>query len=52
MSDVILKVDSLNAWYGRAQVLFDMGLDVRRGENPARREPACRTRGGRGPVGA
>jgi branched-chain amino acid transport system ATP-binding protein len=32
MSDVILKVDSLNAWYGRAQVLFDMGLGVRRGE--------------------
>jgi branched-chain amino acid transport system ATP-binding protein len=32
MSDIILKVDSLNAWYGRAQVLFDVGLDVRRGE--------------------
>ena len=32
MSDVILKVDSLNAWYGRAQVLFNVGLDVRRGE--------------------
>jgi len=32
MSDIILKVDSLDAWYGRAQVLFGMGLDVRRGE--------------------
>ena len=32
MSDTLLKVDSLNAWYGRAQVLFDLGLEVRRGE--------------------
>ena len=32
MSDTLLKVDGLNAWYGRAQVLFDLGLEVRRGE--------------------
>ena len=32
MSDTLLKVDSLNAWYGRAQVLFDLALEVRRGE--------------------
>ena len=32
MSDTLLKVDRLNAWYGRAQVLFDLGLEVRRGE--------------------
>ena len=32
MSDTLLKVDSLNAWYGRAQVLFDLGLEVGRGE--------------------
>ncbi len=32
MSDILLKVDQLNAWYGRAQVLFDLGLQVGRGE--------------------
>ena len=32
MSNALLKVDSLNAWYGRAQVLFDLKLEVRRGE--------------------
>nr|WP_314629833.1 ABC transporter ATP-binding protein [uncultured Noviherbaspirillum sp.] len=32
MSDILLKVDQLNAWYGRAQVLFDLGLEVGRGE--------------------
>jgi branched-chain amino acid transport system ATP-binding protein len=32
MNDVLLKVGALNAWYGRAQVLFDLGLEVRRGE--------------------
>ena len=32
MSDMLLKVDQLNAWYGRAQVLFDLGLEVGRGE--------------------
>jgi branched-chain amino acid transport system ATP-binding protein len=31
MSDTLLKVDQLNAWYGRAQVLFDLGLEVGRG---------------------
>jgi branched-chain amino acid transport system ATP-binding protein len=32
MSDALLKVDGLNAWYGAAQILFDVGLEVRRGE--------------------
>ena len=32
MSDTLLKVANLNAWYGRAQVLFDLGLEVGRGE--------------------
>jgi branched-chain amino acid transport system ATP-binding protein len=32
MSDTLLKVDQLDAWYGRAQVLFDLGLEVGRGE--------------------
>jgi branched-chain amino acid transport system ATP-binding protein len=32
MSDALLKVGNLDAWYGRAQVLFDLSLDVRRGE--------------------
>ncbi len=32
MSDVLLKVDGLNAWYGAAQILFGVGLEVRRGE--------------------
>ena len=40
MSDTLLKVDSLNAWYGRAQVLFDLGLEVGRGEVVALRCPA------------
>jgi branched-chain amino acid transport system ATP-binding protein len=31
-SDVLLEVQRLNAWYGAAQILFDVGLDVRRGE--------------------
>ena len=30
--DALLKVDRLDAWYGRAQVLFGLGLEVRRGE--------------------
>ncbi|MFS0755957.1 ABC transporter ATP-binding protein [Noviherbaspirillum sp. 1P10PC] len=32
MSDPMLKVERLNAWYGRAQVLFDLALEVRPGE--------------------
>jgi len=28
----LLQVDSLSAWYGRAQILFDVTLEVRRGE--------------------
>jgi branched-chain amino acid transport system ATP-binding protein len=32
MSDTLLTVAHLDAWYGRAQVLFDLGLEVGRGE--------------------
>jgi branched-chain amino acid transport system ATP-binding protein len=32
MSDMLLTVQNLDAWYGRAQVLFDLGLEVGRGE--------------------
>jgi branched-chain amino acid transport system ATP-binding protein len=32
MTDPMLKVERLNAWYGRAQVLFDLELEVRPGE--------------------
>lgn len=32
MSDLLLKVEGLNAWYGRAHILFEVGLEVRRGE--------------------
>jgi branched-chain amino acid transport system ATP-binding protein len=32
MSDAILKVDKVNAFYGRAHILFDVSLEVRRGE--------------------
>ena len=28
----MLKVESLNAWYGAAQILYDIGFDVGRGE--------------------
>lgn len=31
-NDVLLQVEGLNAWYGAAQILFDVGLDVQRGE--------------------
>lgn len=31
-NDVLLKVERLNAFYGRAHILFDVGLEVRRGE--------------------
>ena len=30
--EVLLDVHSLSAWYGAAQILFDIGLQVRRGE--------------------
>ena len=30
--DALLKVDGLNAWYGAAQILFGVGLEVRQGE--------------------
>lgn len=32
MNDVLLSVKDLSAFYGRAQILFDVGLQVRRGE--------------------
>ena len=32
MSDSLLKVQALNAWYGAAQILFDVDLQVGRGE--------------------
>lgn len=32
MNAPLLKVDGLNAFYGRAQILFDVSLEVRRGE--------------------
>ena len=32
MSDTLLQVNDLNAWYGAAQILFGVSLDVRRGE--------------------
>ncbi len=31
-TDVLLDVQRLNAWYGAAQILFDVSLNVRRGE--------------------
>jgi branched-chain amino acid transport system ATP-binding protein len=30
--DAVLRVAGLNAWYGRAQILFDVGLRIGRGE--------------------
>jgi branched-chain amino acid transport system ATP-binding protein len=32
MSETMLKVEGLQGWYGRAQVLFGIDFDVRRGE--------------------
>lgn len=32
MSDALLKASGLNAWYGAAQILFDVDLQVNRGE--------------------
>ena len=31
-ADVLLQAQGLNAWYGAAQILYDVGLEVRRGE--------------------
>lgn len=31
-NEVLLDASGLNAWYGAAQILFDVGLQVRRGE--------------------
>ncbi|MCC7347748.1 MAG: ABC transporter ATP-binding protein [Variibacter sp.] len=31
-ADVLLEVGALNAWYGAAHILFDLSLEVRRGE--------------------
>ncbi|QIL73493.1 ABC transporter ATP-binding protein [Diaphorobacter sp. HDW4B] len=31
-TDMLLDVQKLNAWYGAAQILFDVSLNVRRGE--------------------
>ena len=30
--EIMLKVESLNTFYGKAQILFDMALEVKRGE--------------------
>jgi len=30
--EVLLQAHALNAWYGGAQILFDVDLQVRRGE--------------------
>ena len=32
MSDVMLTVQNLSAWYGAARILFDLDIEVRRGE--------------------
>lgn len=32
MSAQLLEVEGLNAWYGRAHILFDVGLDINAGE--------------------
>lgn len=32
MTEPLLQIDGLNAWYGAAQILFGVGLEVRRGE--------------------
>jgi branched-chain amino acid transport system ATP-binding protein len=32
MTDVLLQAKALNAWYGAAHILFDVDLEVRRGE--------------------
>jgi branched-chain amino acid transport system ATP-binding protein len=32
MAEPLLQVESLCAWYGRAQILYDVGLEVRAGE--------------------
>jgi len=32
MSDTMLRIRNLNAWYGRAHILFGLSLEVRRGE--------------------
>ncbi|WP_239645013.1 ATP-binding cassette domain-containing protein, partial [Comamonas sp. B-9] len=31
-ADLLLLVSAFNAWYGEAHILFDVGLEVRRGE--------------------
>ncbi len=31
-SEIMLKVENLNTFYGKAQILFDMALEVKRGE--------------------
>jgi branched-chain amino acid transport system ATP-binding protein len=32
MSEVMLKIENLNAYYGQAHILFDVSLEVKRGE--------------------
>ncbi|MDB5824952.1 MAG: transporter family protein [Herminiimonas sp.] len=32
MTDTMLRIRNLNAWYGRAHILFDLSLEVARGE--------------------
>ena len=32
MSEAMLKVESLSAWYGAAQILYDLNFEVGRGE--------------------
>src|SRR5579872_4786526 len=32
MTDIMLKIDSLSAWYGAARILYDLSFEVGRGE--------------------
>ena len=31
-ADTLLRVENLNAWYGQAHILFDVGFEIGRGE--------------------
>ena len=39
MSEAILEVEKLDAYYGQAQILFEVSLKLRRGEIIARGRP-------------
>ena len=50
--DILLEAKGLCAWYGAAQILYDVGLEVRRGEvvalmgrNGSGNNPGTSTRG-------